>query len=247
MAANAVMTDEGFGLSTANVEPFRYEGFLDDPYECGGIVLDLMPSGARVLDVGCGTGIMSAAIRDRCAADITAIEPHDRRAAMAAARGLNVIHGILDETTSAGLSDFDIVLFADVLEHLPDPRGMLVLARQRCLKPGGHVLLSVPNIAHWTVRCDLLAGRFDYQPKGIMDATHLRWFTLKTIRQTVESAGYKIIEERATAGLWMEQYTTRFGLGLLPARWRRSAVLWGLKHWPELMGCQHVIKAARNA
>src|SRR5262245_42234591 len=71
---------------------------------------------------------------------------------------------------------FDTIVLADVIEHLPDPAEMVSLLKQG-LVPDGSIVASVPNVAHWFVRIDLLRGSFNYQEMGIMDATHLRWFT----------------------------------------------------------------------
>jgi hypothetical protein len=77
----------------------------------------------------------------------------------------------------------------------------------RAIKPNGIVLISVPNVTHWSIRLNLLMGRFDYEPIGIMDATHLRWFTAKTIRSLVEFNDLHIIEMRQTAGMSLPIYS----------------------------------------
>ncbi len=81
--------------------------------------------------------------------------------------------------------EFDYILFADVLEHLRDPAGVI----RRCipaLKDSGKIVVSVPNIANIVVRLSLLAGRFDYMDRGILDRTHLRFFTLRSLHKTME-------------------------------------------------------------
>jgi hypothetical protein len=134
------------------------------------------------------------------------------------------------------------VLFADVLEHRPDPQATLLVARD-LLNPHGAVIVSVPNVAHWSVRVDLLRGRFQYQPVGIMDATHLRWFTATTARTLLASVGFKVIKYRPTAGVDLPDNQHR-----RPWRWLsygpRVHLLRALCHrWPSLFGCQHVFKA----
>jgi Methyltransferase domain len=134
-----------------------------------------------------------------------------------------------------------VVLFADVLEHFTDPFEVLRLA-QTFLRAGGRVVASVPNVAHWTMRLNLLRGRFDYRSVGIMDATHLRWFTVRSLQRLFIQAGYRILESKASAGLWMEEYR------LPPWRWLPPPVLtklvhWAAQTWPALFGCQHVIRA----
>jgi 2-polyprenyl-3-methyl-5-hydroxy-6-metoxy-1,4-benzoquinol methylase len=86
---------------------------------------------------------------------------------------------------------FDVVLCADVIEHLRDPGAALHLVR-RHLSRGGRLVLSVPNVAHFSTRIPLLFGRFDYTPTGILDETHLRLFTFRSARALVESSGFAI-------------------------------------------------------
>jgi 2-polyprenyl-3-methyl-5-hydroxy-6-metoxy-1,4-benzoquinol methylase len=94
-------------------------------------------------------------------------------------------------------ADFDWILFADVLEHLPNSAE--VLARSiECLKPSGKILISVPNIANIVIRLSLLAGRFDYTDRGILDRTHLRFFTLRTLQEMLDRSGLRVLEVRAT-------------------------------------------------
>jgi SAM-dependent methyltransferase len=92
---------------------------------------------------------------------------------------------------------FDAIVYGDVLEHLSDPRAALV-ALDRTLAPGGIVIVSVPNVAHLWVRLSLLAGRFDYADRGILDRTHLRFFTRRTLVAFLHSAGLTVAELRVT-------------------------------------------------
>lgn len=79
----------------------------------------------------------------------------------------------------------------DVLEHLEDPLAGLLAARQ-ALEEGGYLLLSVPNIGHWRIVSELLAGRFDYAPVGILCITHLRFFTAASLRALLDEAGFRV-------------------------------------------------------
>jgi SAM-dependent methyltransferase len=137
---------------------------------------------------------------------------------------------------------FDVVLLADVLEHVPNPQTMLLLSRQ-ALKPGGAVVMSVPNVAHWSVRADLVRGRFHYQRFGIMDATHLRWFTLDTLKALITSSGFKVVISRATPGMSLFYDMQRWPWCWLPSKYRAHLPRLGCRRWPTLFGCQHVLKA----
>lgn len=234
--------DEGAkGLVTELPSPLRYGGQDLDPAESTAMIASMIPSGARVLDVGCGTGSVSRLIIDACGCTVLGLEPDAARSAAASANSIEIVGAQLSEDLVPQLGLFDVVLFADVLEHLVDPFETLRLA-QRFLRVGGAVVASLPNVAHWTVRLNLLRGRFDYRPLGIMDATHLRWFTLSSLHSLFTQAGYRIVESKASAGLWMEEYR------LAPWRWLPRRVLTTLvgraaQAWPTLFGCQYVIRA----
>lgn len=230
------------GLTSGVVDPLRYDGHAVDPHESSGLICEMVPVGARVLDVGCGTGSMSRLIRDCRQATIQGIEPNPERARAAAERGIDVRVGLLDATTAAELGPFDVVLFGDVLEHVTDPAALLDVAKL-ALRPGGIVIASSPNVAHWTVRWNLLRGRFDYQPLGIMDATHLRWFTQSTFRSLFAAAGFVIEQYAASAGTWMPEYKSCFPWRWIRPSWRAAMISFGARRWPGLFGCQHVLKA----
>lgn len=89
--------------------------------------------------------------------------------------------------------EFDYIVFADVLEHLRDPAAVL----RRCipaLKESGKIIISVPNIANWIIRLGLLLGKFDYMDRGILDRTHLRFFTMRSLNQLMSEVSCKVLE-----------------------------------------------------
>jgi methionine biosynthesis protein MetW len=234
--------DRARGLSIAPVDELRYDHQLIEPGEMVEAFLRVIPRNARILDVGCGTGSISALLRDHLQVDIVGFEPNVARAKAAASRGIRVFAEELDADTLKDLGEFDVVLFADVLEHLVEPAAMLEMVAP-ALAPGGCVITSVPNIAHWAIRLDLLRGRFNYQPTGIMDATHLRWFTAETLNRLFTAAGYRVVDHSVTIGAWQSVY-----FGRRPWRWmnpqRRQRILMSLtRKFPNLFGCQFVVKA----
>ena len=229
------------GLSVAPVDPLRYDRQTDDRWESTGMLLRMIPEGARVLDVGCGTGSVSRLVRDVRRARVLGLEPNPERARLAGERGIEVEVGTFDASVVRRHGTFDVVLFADVLEHLEDPSATLRAARA-ALAPGGRVLASIPNVAHWSVRLALLAGRFDYQPTGIMDATHLRWFTRASVERLFRESGYAVDELRASAGMFLPAYTES-PLRHLPPRAVLAVVRRVNAVAPGLFGCQHVVAA----
>jgi len=235
--------DQTFEIGeSGELDPLRYDWCTDAPQEVARMLADLVPVGSRVLDVGCGAGSVSRIIADTRNAKITGIEPNSQRAEAARARGLEVYQEPFTPGIVQRLEPFDVILFADVLEHVADPGSFLQFAC-RGLLPGGRVVASVPNVAHWSVRLDLLRGRFDYQPTGIRDATHLRWFTADTVRSLFETNGLRVISLQHTAGVALPDYENRS-----PWRWmsrdRRDAIVRALaRRLPLLFGCQHIIHA----
>ena len=97
----------------------------------------------------------------------------------------------------ASRREFDYIVFADVLEHLRDPAAVL----RRCipaLKESGKIIISLPNIANWIIRLSLLFGKFDYMDRGILDRTHLRFFTSRSVTQLMKEVSCEIQEIIAT-------------------------------------------------
>lgn len=241
MSEPTISPDAGAGgFLTVAPDPYRYDGNHElDPWEVSGMITELVPIGARVLDVGCGTGALSVVLRDERHATVFGVEPDAHRAARAAERGIDVHTGVLTPGLSATTGMFDVAIFADVLEHLPDPLGELVKVAP-FVKPDGVVIVSVPNVAHWSVRFELLFGRFRYARFGIMDATHLRWFTEETILQVMDQAGLDVVRVQQTAGTMLLCYReTR--LAKIPERWRSRAVRRLSQLFPRLFGCQHIV------
>ena len=228
------------GFLGATPDPYRYDGNHElDPFEVSGMLAAHVPEGARVLDVGCGTGALATMLRDVRKASVFGVEPDVDRAALASDRGITVHHGVLTTALAEHLGQFDVVIYADVLEHLADPLSELRVASQ-FVASDGLILISVPNIAHWSVRADLLRGRFRYAEYGIMDATHLRWFTEETTRLLMAQAGIDVVSVQQTAGVMLQCYReTR--LAGIPEAWRNRQVRRLSRMFPRLFGCQHIV------
>jgi len=147
-----------------------------------------------VLDVGCGRGL-NGEIAHGKGAYVVGIEHWKPSVDAARARMDEVIEADIEHDDSArALGDrrFDLILFGDVLEHTRDPMGVMNRFLP-FLEDGGHVIVSLPNVAAWTVRLGLLAGNFEYAQSGILDETHLRFFTRHTAARLVERAGLELL------------------------------------------------------
>ncbi len=155
-------------------------------------------TGLRVLDVGCGFATTSARIQ-QLGNEVTGIDSSPDIEAVAAKRIARVIHGdVID--VDLGDEQFDVIVFADVLEHLPWPVGMLRRYLQ-WLTPGGSVIISLPNVGLWSVRLAHLFGRWTYDETGVLDRTHLRFFTRRSARWMIGEAGLKIVRTTYNPGL----------------------------------------------
>lgn len=147
----------------------------------------------RALDVGCSSGATSAVLkRDRGAVHVTGIEYDPALADLAREQLDEVLLGDANEKL-AELEErgerFDLVLCGDVLEHLVDP--WIALRRIRALCPRGHVVVSLPNVAHVSTLGSLLRGYWPYRDRGIHDRTHLRFFSRANLPELFEESGFR--------------------------------------------------------
>ena len=156
----------------------------------------LLAPGGRVLDVGCASGGLLALLRSR-GGHLAGLELSASAATAAARVADHVVQGALEDPGLPFEPDsFDLVVLADVLEHLADPAAGLARAVGWC-RPGGALLVSVPNIAHWQARLTLLRGRWPQEDSGTFDASHLRWFTRDALAALLAGAGLRDVELHA--------------------------------------------------
>jgi 2-polyprenyl-3-methyl-5-hydroxy-6-metoxy-1,4-benzoquinol methylase len=156
--------------------------------------LSLVPSDATVLEIGPASGYMTQALGARgCTVDAIEIDPSDGERARPFCRHL-VVGSAEDQTTYEQLAGpYRIALMADVLEHLRSPELALREVRRR-LATDGEAIVSLPNIAYWRMRVDLLRGRFQYKDYGLLDRTHLRFYTRATAEKLFRDQGFEVME-----------------------------------------------------
>jgi 2-polyprenyl-3-methyl-5-hydroxy-6-metoxy-1,4-benzoquinol methylase len=169
----------------------RYHAHVDPdaPNDARALALGMVGWNKRVLELGAASGHVTRVLAERHC-DVTAVEyePEVARELEGVAAGV-IVGDLDDDAVLDGLpADFDVVLAGDVLEHLVDP-GRVLRRAARLVVPGGRVVISLPNIAHADVRMALLQGRWEYRPWGLMDRTHLRFFTLDGLYAMVAEAG----------------------------------------------------------
>jgi 2-polyprenyl-3-methyl-5-hydroxy-6-metoxy-1,4-benzoquinol methylase len=198
-----------------------------------------------VLDIGCGEGFF-AELLARGGNRVTGVDALER--AKCAESLERYIRADLDDGLAEALPElagreFDRVLLQDVLEHLRFPDRLLADCRN-LLAPRGQLLVSLPNVANITVRLSLLLGRFEYAERGILDKTHLRFFTRQTARRLLEENGYEILGEKTTV------MPIELVLGLSPGnplmRILNAILLLFTRLFPGLFGYQHIFIAARR-
>jgi 2-polyprenyl-3-methyl-5-hydroxy-6-metoxy-1,4-benzoquinol methylase len=166
--------------------------------------LDLLdPRGLRVLDLGCGGGHNGALLKRAGAREVVGVELDAGACAQARERLDAVVQCDLAhlDAKALGAQPFDAILASDVLEHLAEPEYVLACAAER-LRPGGVVLVSIPNVAHVCVFANLLLKRWPRRNSGIFDRTHLRFFAKRDMVELLESAGLKVLR--------VEPYFTRY-------------------------------------
>lgn len=148
---------------------------------------------ASILEVGCGTGATGAlALASGRAQRYTGIELFETAATEARKVLTEVITGDVERLQlDFGPTAFDALIFSEVLEHLVEPQ-RVVEKLARSLRPGGLVLASSPNIAHWRVISELMRGRFNLADQGVFDRTHMRWFTPETFAAMFSNAGLRV-------------------------------------------------------
>jgi 2-polyprenyl-3-methyl-5-hydroxy-6-metoxy-1,4-benzoquinol methylase len=231
------MSKQGFGTAPWVPTPAEY-AFKEGDGSSHAAVLEMIPSGRplKVLDLGCSSGYLAEAVSGG-GHHVTGVDVLE----------VPGVRDRVDQFVLADLSqglpsdrladDYDLIIAADVIEHLPRPLQSLQQALG-LLRPGGQLLLSVPNFGHWYPRARVTFGAFGYDRRGILDDTHLRFFTRRTLRRTVTRAGFDILEERST-GLPLGVVSHASG-GRLRAL--RAVDRFLVRTRPQLFGYQYVLR-----
>ncbi len=231
------MAAKGFGTAQWIDSPDEYH-FKDGDGTSHAVILEMMsklPSGLKVLDIGCSGGRLADFIR-KSGHHVTGMDfveiPGVRERTDNFVKA-DLVNGIPPEVGSG----FDVIIAGDVIEHLPRP-GQTLREIEQLLSRGGQVILSVPNFGHWYPRTRVLFGAFGYDRRGILDDTHLRFFTRRTLRRLVIRAGFDILEQRPT-GLPLGVVSPGDGWKIRTIRWLDSLLV---RLRPTLFGYQFVMR-----
>jgi 2-polyprenyl-3-methyl-5-hydroxy-6-metoxy-1,4-benzoquinol methylase len=232
---------KGFGTPDWVAGPHRRD-FEDGDGTSHAVMLEMLAGrpASQILSLGCGDGLLAARLRERghTVVGVDGVEVAGVRERVDTFVRADLADGI---PPAAG-DHFDVVIAGDVIEHLPRPNRIMQEIRQ-VLRPGGQVLLSVPNFGHWYPRGRIALGLFGYDRRGILDETHLRFFTRTTLRRLVRDTGFDVLEERAT-GLPLGQISEAAGWRL---RGMRRADGAAVRVRPTLFGYQWIMRLTPHA
>ena len=153
----------------------------------------ISPTAKSILEFGCGEAPLGEALKRRQRCRVVGIELDAAAAAVAKKRIDAVYRGDVRDIVSILDEQFEWIIGGDIVEHLDEPWSFLGDLR-RVSAPGGHLLLSIPNLANASVVSDLLRGRFDYVYMGLTCAGHLRFFTRRSIEELLSIAGWTVVE-----------------------------------------------------
>jgi 2-polyprenyl-3-methyl-5-hydroxy-6-metoxy-1,4-benzoquinol methylase len=199
-----------------------------------------------VLDVGCGAGDNARLLKSKypgCEVHGVTHSPAEADIAkewMTACWGFDVESDIPEELRA---KRFDTLILSHVLEHLRDPA--LILRRfAELLRPGGCAIIAVPNALSWAMRWQFVRGDFEYKSEGVLDETHLRFFTYLTADRFLlgKSPELKLVSKSVTGSVpqwWVRRH-------LLPKSWSMRVDEIGCRLWPNLFGDQVLLKAVTS-
>lgn len=152
-----------------------------------------------VLEIGCASGIQTKLLRDVFSCNVTGIEINDVAAEQAKQYCNNLIVGNIETLClkeCLGDSKFEVILMADVLEHLRHPDAVLQKLKSFLIDNNGYIVISIPNIVHASVVYQMTQGAFRYTDFGLLDDTHIRFFSKQGITELLNDSGYDIVEIR---------------------------------------------------
>ena len=195
---------QGDNVSTA--DPLRYKQDIErlDSNTSHIQILQMTPDGSSVLDVGCACGDLGAYLFTHKGCSVHGLEYSAESIAVAKKTGAyaqiaQADLNILDKMPSSFPTMFDRIVFGDVLEHLNEPERVLKKFLP-FLTENGRVIISLPNIAHGSIIAQLMANKFTYMDYGVLDRTHVRFFTCESIAELMAASGLKILS--ATRTIW---------------------------------------------
>ncbi len=200
------------------------------------MLIEMVGYNKRVLEIGCASGYMTKELQSRgCSVD--AVEVHPLLASQAGKSGAKVIQADIEDAETLNLLSppYQVILMSDVIEHLVDPFGVLARLKE-LLDSFGYLLVTFPNVLHYRMRWRFLLGRFEYSETGILDWTHLRFFTFDSFKRYFSEAGLELLEYRISEG----SYPLMRLFKHIPGINRLGQSL--IERFPNLLGAHFIFK-----
>lgn len=204
--------------------------FSNEPTGTHMLLINEISDGSKILDVGCASGYLGEYLINEKKCEVWGIEPDVLSYNQALDKGYKKI---INKGVESALNDivgekFDFILAGDMFEHLVAPE--TILLKLKDYLSDGKIALSLPNVAHYSIRCKLLFGKWDMQKTGILDSTHLHFYTLKTAKELLKESGWKIERVRPRGDL--ERWFRKIGME------RIGKLI--LFFWPEFFAIQFI-------
>lgn len=221
---------------------YEENNHIDNEATSLGAIASMIQPNSSVLDVGCARGHLGKYLAKQRNCTMTGIEYFDAPLEIARASGayrelFNIdLNQLADQQLPHLAGAFDYVVCADVLEHLLNPLEV-ILKLKYYLKPDGRLLASIPNVAHASIKASILLDEFEYTPQGLLDHTHIHFFTYKSISRFFTEAGLYIDRTRATFISFEGFYNNRAYFNL-PAEQQRF-----ITGDPHSLVCQYIIES----
>ena len=219
----------------------KYVSFNDKPYEIHKMVYDLIKPHSSILDLGCAAGYFARELQQKkCRVVGIDIDPDALQEAQKYCQKVVLANLNTLDRRKLPKQKFDYVLLLDLIEHLTNFNDLLALIKNN-LDEDSKLILSTPNIAHVSIRLGLLTGNFNYTEYGILDKTHVHFFTFKTLIDTLVSDGYKIESVRTSSDFGQVPLIGR-SLRHIPKQiqWQITRVM------PTLFGVQCLVVAVKS-
>lgn len=213
----------------------KYTEFNHREYESHMLVYNLIKPYSKVLDLGCATGYFAKELKKKHC-DVTGIEFEKNAVKQAQKWCVHAYQGDLEHVGSLHIPahTFHYVLLLDVLEHIQNRNALLSKIRQ-WLNDDGKLIISTPNIAHISIRLKLLFGDFTYTEYGILDRTHVHFFTKKTLYETLTKAGFIVENIESSSDFGQIPIIGRV-FRHIPKRWQYYVTKW----MEKLLAVQYV-------
>lgn len=205
---------------------YRYQDRFD-PLQLESTNIDrlstaMVPENSKVLELGCATGFMSQYFRQHLGCQVVGVDINPDVKP-------DIVGDLEDKSTQNRIKQagpYGVVFASAIIEHLKEPEILLQLIKS-VLKPNGILIITTPNVAHWSLRLKLLRGHWDYEDYGLLDRTHLRFFTYFSFQELISTAGFKIKAVKIDPAGGFKYFN------------------WLFKYWPNFYAHQICIKAQK--